>query len=113
MAASRALFGQGELRDLDEGTLAAALAEVPAVTLPAARRAGRELPTVADLLAEAGHRAEQVGGPAGHRGGRRVPEQRQGAGRRTSPAQAADLLHGRFLVLRRGKRTIAGVQVGE
>ncbi len=27
--------------------------------------------------------------------------------------QASDLLHGRFLVLRRGKRTIAGVQVGE
>ena len=75
--------------------------------------AGRELPKVADLLAEAGHRAEQVGGPAGHRRGRRVPEQRQGDRTPTSPRQASDLLHGRFLVLRRGKRTIAGVQVGE
>jgi len=27
--------------------------------------------------------------------------------------QVSDLLHGRFLVLRRGKRTVAGVQVGE
>ena len=41
VAASQALFGQGELRELDEKTLAAALAEVPAVTLPAGAGPGR------------------------------------------------------------------------
>jgi tyrosyl-tRNA synthetase len=44
-AASRALFGQGELRDLDEATLAAAVAEVPHASVPPG-----VLPPVADLL---------------------------------------------------------------
>ena len=37
VAASKALFGQGDLRELDEGTLAAALAEVPSVTVAASK----------------------------------------------------------------------------
>ena len=53
VAASRALFGQGELRDLDEKTLAAALAEVPSTTVDAgALRDGQV--QVADLMAETG-----------------------------------------------------------
>ena len=39
IAASRALFGQGDLAELDETTLAAALAEVPSTTV---RVSGRE-----------------------------------------------------------------------
>ena len=48
------------------------------------------------------------GAPHRHRG-RRLPEQR--AGRRPgAAAPAEDLLHGRWLVLRRGKRTVAVVE---
>ena len=112
VAASQALFGQGELRDLDEKTLAAALAEVPAVTLPAGAGAGGELPKVADLLAEAGivpsksEARRAIAGGGAYLNNVKVPDA-------DFAPQTSDLLHGRFLVLRRGKRTIAGVQVGE
>ena len=112
IAASRALFGQGELRELDEKTLAAALAEVPAVTLPAGAGAGGELPKVADLLAETGivlsksEARRAIAGGGAYLNNVKVPDA-------DFAPQASDLLYGRFLVLRRGKRTIAGVQVGE
>jgi len=107
--ASRALFGQGDLAGLDEKTLAAALAEVPSTTVrvPGGSGAG-QLPAVADLMAEAalvpsksaGRRAIAEGGA--YLNNRKItePDARPGP---------ADLLHGRFLVLRRGKRTVGGV----
>jgi tyrosyl-tRNA synthetase len=107
-AASRALFGQGELADLDERTLDDALAEVPRVTV--ARTPGEPLPTVADLLAATGiaasrsaaRRAVAEGGA--YLNNRKVMSE----GARPDPA---DLLQGRFLVLRRGKRTVAAAEV--
>jgi tyrosyl-tRNA synthetase len=109
IAASRALFGQGELAELDEKTLAAALAEVPSATIKAGPGAA-ELPTVAELMAEttivssrsAARRAIAEGGA--YLNNRKVTE----PDARPDPA---DLLHGRFLVLRRGKRTVGGVTV--
>ena len=57
VAASRALFGQGDLAELDEATLAAAVAEIPLHRVSAqaamAWNVG-EGPTVADLMADAG-----------------------------------------------------------
>ena len=108
VAASRALFGQGDLRALDEKTLAAALAEVPLATLPAP---GDALPPVADLMAEVGivpsksaaRRAIAEGGA--YLNNTKVTDQ-------DSVPLASDLLHGKFLVLRRGKRTVGGVEVG-
>jgi tyrosyl-tRNA synthetase len=128
--ASRALFGQGDLAGLDEKTLAAALAEIPhlRVSLKGALLPGRspavsqreesllavdsldELPTVADLMAaidlapskSAARRVIAEGGA--YLNNRKVTEPD------ARPAQA-DLLHGRFLVLRRGKRTLGGVTV--
>jgi tyrosyl-tRNA synthetase len=106
-AASRALFGQGELRELDEGTLAAAVAEVPraAVTAPPGA-----LPPVTDLMAETGivasksaaRRAIAEGGA--YLNNVKVTQE-------DAVPSAADLLHGRFLVLRRGKRTVGAVEV--
>src|SRR5450759_5136125 len=52
VAASRALFGQGEVAELDERTLAAALAEIPSATVQVAP--GESLPSVADLMAATG-----------------------------------------------------------
>jgi tyrosyl-tRNA synthetase len=110
IAASRALFGQGELRELDAVTLGAALAEVPMVALPPGAAGGGALPKVADLMAEAGivpsksaaRRAIAEGGA--YLNNVRVTDAEH------APAPG-DLLHGRFLVLRRGKRMIAGVRV--
>jgi tyrosyl-tRNA synthetase len=103
VAASQALFGQGDLAALDSRTLAAALAEVPSVTL----KAGDALPPVADLMAAAGiveskssaRRAIAAGGA--YLNNVKVTEE-------DAVPQASDLLHGKFLVLRRGKRTVGG-----
>ncbi|HUK69942.1 MAG TPA: tyrosine--tRNA ligase [Streptosporangiaceae bacterium] len=108
VAASRALFGQGELDTLDEQTLAAALAEVPKITVTVG--ADGQLPPVVDLLAGTGIVASKS---AARRliaeGGAYVNN------RKVTDADArptlSDLLHGRFLVLRRGRRNVGGVHV--
>jgi tyrosyl-tRNA synthetase len=110
IAASRALFGQGSLEDLDEVTLAAALAEVrPFRVQPGA---GEELPTVASLMASAGivesvsaaRRAIKEGGA--YLNNEKVTDEH------AVPADG-QLLQGRFLVLRRGKRAVGAVEVGD
>jgi len=119
-AASRALFGQGDLRELDEATLAAALEEVGTpVQIPAAAGLAGSgslaadasvLPSVTELMAQAGivpsrsaaRRAVAEGGA--YLNNRKVTDENE------APT-SDDLLHGRFLVLRRGKRTIGGVEV--
>jgi tyrosyl-tRNA synthetase len=110
VAASEALFGQGNLRELDEKTLAAALAEVPSVTLKASDVQADGLPPVADLMAAAGivpsksaaRRAIAEGGAYLNNVKVTAPD---------AVPSASDLLHGRFLVLRRGKRTVGGAEV--
>jgi tyrosyl-tRNA synthetase len=101
-AASAALFGAGALEDLDEPTLAAALAEAPSVSVTG------EAPPLVDLLAEAlaisksdARRAVREGGAYLNNG--------KIADEAATPADG-DWLHGRFLVLRRGKRTVAVVE---
>jgi tyrosyl-tRNA synthetase len=106
-AASQALFGQGELRDLDERTLASALAEVPAITIEAGDEA---LPTVADLMAEVGIVPSKSAARRAIAEGGAYLNNAKVTAQDAVPA-AGDLLHGRFLVLRRGKRTVAGVEV--
>ncbi len=103
-AASRALFGQGELRDLDPATLAAALAETPSAQVR------RPVPAVTELLVATGLDASRS---AARRtvaeGGAYVNNVRV-----TDPdgaPQEADLLHGRWLVVRKGRRSLAGVEV--
>jgi len=102
-AASAALFGQGELTELDEAVLESALAE-----LPTARPAAGEPLSVPRLLAEAGVVASaSAGRRAVAEGGAYVDHQRGGGP--DAPVPASALLHGRWLVLRRGKRTLAAV----
>ena len=106
MAASRALFGQGSLTDLDERTLAAVAAEVRAIEIP---RDG-ELPSVANLMAAAGvapsvsaARRDIAGGGA-YLNNQKVTDEKAVPG-------PGDLLHDRYLILRRGKRTVGAVVV--
>jgi len=104
-AASKALFGQGELADLDPATLGAALAEAPHVQVPAG-----PLPSLVDLLAatelvpskSAARRAIAEGGAYLNNVRITDPD--------AAPAET-DLVHGRWLVLRRGKRNLAGVEI--
>jgi len=107
IAASHALFGQGDLTELDEKTLGAALAEIPSATVPLGE--GGELPSVADLMAATGivnsksaaRRTINEGGA--YLNNHKVTAEDARPGR-------ADLLHGQFLVLRRGKRTVGGIR---
>ncbi len=102
--ASSALFGGGELAALDADTLAAALAEAPAV------RVAADLPPLVQLLAEGlglsrsdARRAVREGGA--YLNNRRIPDE-------AAVANESDWLHGRYLVLRRGKRAVCMVDRG-
>ncbi|MFI0452975.1 tyrosine--tRNA ligase [Actinomadura sp. 6N118] len=105
IAASRALFGQGSLEELDERTLGAALAEVPrAEILPG------ELPAVADLLVASGLcKSKSEARRTIVQGGAYLNNAKVEA--EDAAPIAGDLLHGRYLVLRRGKRNVGGVEV--
>ncbi|WP_089950311.1 tyrosine--tRNA ligase [Lentzea xinjiangensis] len=103
--ASSALFGRGELRDLDAPVLRAALAEAPTGRVRLA-----DEPTIVDLLIASGL-AESRGAARRtvNEGGAYVNNEKV-TSEEWKPA-ASDLLHGEWLVLRRGKRNNAGVQV--
>jgi tyrosyl-tRNA synthetase len=102
--ASKALFGQGELAALDAGTLVAALREAPHVELAA----GDPMPTYGDLLVKAGLVASKsaarrtVAEGGGYLNNVKVTDAEYVPG-------SDDLLPGGALVLRRGKRSFAGV----
>jgi len=99
--ASEALFGRGELAALDAGTLQAAIAE-----LPSARGTGGS--GIAQLLVDSGlvassseaRRAISQGG---------IYVNNVAVTSEDQALQASDLLHGRFAILRRGKKTLAGI----
>ena len=107
VAASKALFGQGELADVDEPTLAAALAEVPSVVIEATPSG---LPRVVDLLAETGIVASKSAARRAIAEGGAYLNNRKVLTEDAAPDRA-DLLYGKFLVVRRGKRTVGGVEV--
>jgi tyrosyl-tRNA synthetase len=104
IAASRALFGQGELTDLDEPTLRAALSELPSVKVT-------ELGPIAELLAESGLCQSRGAARRTINEGGAYVNNRKVVAEDEVPA-VEDLLHGRWLVLRRGKRTLGAVEVG-
>jgi tyrosyl-tRNA synthetase len=104
VAASQALFGRGSLSELAPSTLRAALAEAGLVTVTG------ELPPAAALLKESGlvasmNEARRVIAEGGaYVNNVRVTDAEQTVDR-------SDLLHDKWLVVRRGKRTIAGVEL--
>ncbi|MCQ4206174.1 MULTISPECIES: tyrosine--tRNA ligase [Streptomyces] len=105
VSASKALFGQGDgnLADLDEATLAAALSELPRVEVA-------ELGPVVDLFAEVGLVASKSAARRTVKEGGAYVNNVKVAAEDAVPA-ADDLLHGRWLVLRRGKKNLAAVEV--
>ena len=105
-AAAAALFGGGELTELSGATLGAALREAGALAIDR----GAELPTIVDLLVDSGlskskgEARRTIGEGGAYLNNHRVddPEMR--------PSDD-DLLDGSWLVLRRGKKHFAGVEV--
>jgi tyrosyl-tRNA synthetase len=105
VAASQALFGRGDLAGLDAATLDAAMAEVPTGEVTVADEA-----TIVDLLVTAGlvdskgaaRRTVKEGGA--YVNNTKITEE-------DWRPSAADALHGGWLVVRRGKRNIAGVRL--
>jgi tyrosyl-tRNA synthetase len=105
-AASSALFGSGSLRELDAGTLAAALQEAGAVDVDG----DGGTPTVADLLVLTGlSKSKGEARRTVSEGGAYLNNERVDDPERTPTEQ--DLLSGSWLVLRRGKKNLAGVRV--
>jgi tyrosyl-tRNA synthetase len=105
IAASKALFGGGDLADLDADTLGAAVAELPTVDV----RVGDPL---VDVLAGSGLVASKgAARRAIAEGGASVNNTKV-----TDEAQVLtdeDLIHGRWAILRRGKRTLAVARLVE
>ena len=104
--AAKALFGQGEIGDLDLKTLDSALSQLPKTTI----KKGDPYPTWIDLLAATGvvesksaaRRIVKEGG--GYLNNKKVESED------FTPSKA-DLLHGKYLLLRKGKRDLAAVEV--
>ena len=104
--AAKALFGQGEIADLDLKTLDSALSQLPKTTI----KKGDPYPPWVDLLAATGvvdsksaaRRIVKEGG--GYLNNKKVESED------FTPSKN-DLLHGKYLLLRKGKRDLAAVEV--
>jgi tyrosyl-tRNA synthetase len=100
IAAAAALFGQGELTALDDATLEQALRELPHTTAPAST-------TIAQLLVDTGlspslaAARRSIGEGGVYVNNARVDDE--------ASVLDGSLLAGRMAVLRRGKKTLAGV----
>ena len=105
-AAARALFGQGDLAELDETTLTSALAELPRTTVSSTD----EIPTWVDLLAATGVvDSKSAARRIVKEGGAYLNNQKiSGADFRPSKS---DFLCGKYAVLRKGKRDLAAVEL--
>ena len=128
IAASQALFGQGELSAVDEPTLEAAKAEVPSfdvnihgdvarvsVGAPAGAAVVESLhpvslPLVADLMVSTKIVSSKSEARRTIAAGGAYLNNQKVTNVDAAPS-ADDLLYGRFLILRRGKRTVGAVEV--
>jgi tyrosyl-tRNA synthetase len=102
--ASQALFGRGELARLDESTLSAALQETSVARLEPGGPDGIVDLLVATGLSSSKKEAKRTIAEGG------VSVNNLKVDSEDWVASASHFLHGRWLVLRRGKRNIAGVQ---
>ena len=105
-AAARALFGQGELSELDEATLSSALAELPRTTV--AKNA--EIPTWVDLLTATGVVDSKSAARRIVKEGGAYLNNVKISAEDFAPSKS-DFLCGKYAVLRKGKRDLAAVEL--
>ena len=107
VAAAAALFGQSELANLSESVLAGVVAEVGGVPIPA----GAGLPSVAEALSSSGVVSSKAAGRRAIAEGGAYVNNRKVTDPDATLAEQ-DLLHGRYVILRRGKKTVGALAVG-
>ena len=105
--ASQALFGQGDLKDIDKDILIAALSEAGLTKI----ESGADMPNILDILQQtnlcdsksAAKRTVEEGGA--YINNERISDLNW-------KPNKSDLIHGCLLVVRRGKKVMAGVEIG-
>ena len=104
--AAKALFGQAEIRELDSETLESALSELPRTTI----KRGESIPTWVDLITASGVVDSKSAARRVVKEGGAYLNNEKISGEDFAPSEN-DLLHGRFMVLRKGKRDLAAVEI--
>ncbi|MFC8599152.1 MULTISPECIES: tyrosine--tRNA ligase [unclassified Isoptericola] len=99
ISASQALFGRGDLQALDAGTLGAAVSELPRTTAKAGDLVVDAL-VGSGLVASKAAARRAIGEGGAYVNNTKVVSE-------DAALAPEDLLHGRYAVLRRGKRTLA------
>lgn len=104
--AAKALFGHSDISELDLVTLDSALAQLPRTQIAK----GEPLPTWVDLLAATGVVDSKSAARRIVKEGGAYLNNQKVESEDFAPSKA-DLLHGRYLLLRKGKRDLAAVEV--
>lgn len=104
--AARALFGQGEISDLALNTLDSALAQLPKTQV----KKGEPFPSWVDLLAATGVVESKSAARRIVKEGGAYLNNKKVESEDFTPSKD-DLLHGKYLLLRKGKRDLAAVEV--
>ncbi len=104
--AARALFGQGEISDLALKTLDSALAQLPKTQV----KKGEPFPSWVDLLAATGVVDSKSAARRIVKEGGAYLNNKKVENEDFTPSKD-DLLHGKYLLLRKGKRDLAAVEV--
>ena len=105
--ASQALFGQGELKDIDKNILVAALSEAGLTKI----KLTTEMPNILDILQQTNLcESKSAAKRTVEEGGAYINNVRI-SDLNWTPTKT-DLIHGSLLVVRRGKKVFAGVEIG-
>ena len=104
--AAKALFGQGDLSELDEATLASALAELPRTTVSKTQ----EIPSWVDLLAATGVVDSKSAARRVVKDGGAYLNNEKVVSEDYAPTKS-EFLCGKYAVLRKGKRDLAAVEL--
>jgi tyrosyl-tRNA synthetase len=105
-SAAKALFGQGDLTELDLPTLSSALSELPRTTVSS----GQEIPTWVDLIAATGVVDSKSAARRIVKEGGAYLNNEKISGEDFRPSKT-DFLCGKYAVLRKGKRDLAAVEL--
>ena len=104
--AAKALFGHSDISELDLATLDSALAQLPRTQIAK----GQPLPTWVDLLAATGVVDSKSAARRIVKEGGAYLNNQKVESEDFAPSKA-DLLHGKYLLLRKGKRDLAAVEI--
>jgi tyrosyl-tRNA synthetase len=104
--AAKALFGHSDISELDLATLDSALAQLPRTQIAK----GQPLPTWVDLLAATGVVDSKSAARRIVKEGGAYLNNQKVESEDFAPSKA-DLLHGKYLLLRKGKRDLAAVEM--